>query len=67
MKKVTFKHEKQPLGKPSQISFQIVLLPHQFTSLVIQSYLIILQMANLLVGRVESSFQIGILLFKFAD
>ena len=52
---------------PSQISLQIVLLPLQFTSLVTQSYLVILQTADFLVGRVESSFQIGVLLFKFSD
>ena len=67
MGEVTFKHDEQLLGEPSQISLQIILLPHQFTSLVIQSYLVILQTADLLVGRVESSFQIGVLLIKFTD
>ena len=67
MKKVTFKHEEQLLSDPSQISFQIVLLPHQFTCLVTQSNLVVLQMADFLVGRVESSFQVDVLLFEFAD
>ena len=67
MKEVTFKHEEQLLGEPSQISFQIILLPHQFTRLVTQSDLVFLQTADFLVGRVESIFQVNVLFFEFAD
>ena len=67
MKEVTFKHDEQLLGEPSQISFLIVLLPHQFTCLVTQSNLVDLQTADFLVGRVESSFQVDIIFFEFAD
>ena len=67
MNKDTFKHDVELIGKTSQVNLQLVPLLSELIHLVSQGHLLLFKLCGFFLRLVDSSLQIGIFLFQFAD